>query len=110
MSAELSFGVLLISPAEYRVDGAFRYSGELPEAGDLITVLDRLGGPERAARVRRVDPEEQFPIHATELTSPPLDSRVGPRERSRRTGNADRARVLNGRRGWLSRRRRRRRH
>jgi hypothetical protein len=106
MSAQ-SFDVLLISPSEYRIDGAFRYTGsDLPEAGELITVVDDVG-MERQALVRRVSRGETFAIHATELTAPPPERRVAPRERHRRGSDENARRVLNARRGWLGRRRRR---
>jgi hypothetical protein len=104
-------GVLLVSAAEYRIDGAFRFSATaLPEPGDVITVEDELGGPARQARVRRVSLDEAFPIVATEAsaTSPEWTT-IGPRERSRRRSSDAAARGAAGRRGWLTRQRRRRR-
>ena len=108
MHAERSYEVLLISPSEYRIDGAFRYtSGELPTAGAVIMVLDETRGQEREARVRHVDLEAPFPIHATDLTPLPQERRVAPRERHRRQSKDEATRILNARRGWLDRRRRR---
>jgi hypothetical protein len=64
-----SFPVLLESAGGYRLDGAFRYRAkELPQAGEVITVEDELGGPERQARVNRTTAGEQFPIYATALS------------------------------------------
>jgi hypothetical protein len=103
-----SFDVLLISPSEYRIDGAFRYTGpDLPDAGELITVVDDVG-MERQALVRRVSRGETFAIHATELTRPAPERRIAPRERRRRGSDENAQRLLNARRGWLGRRRRRR--
>jgi hypothetical protein len=107
MGAEQLFDVLLISSSEYRIDGAFRYAGdELPKAGELIRVRDE-SGTERDARVRRVSPEDAFAIHATDVTPLPAERWVAPRERSRRRSGQEAERVLNARRGWLTRRRRR---
>jgi hypothetical protein len=107
MSTQQTFDVLLISPSEYRIDGAFRYTGaSLPETGELITVVDHVG-VEREARVRRVSPGATFAIHATELTTPPPERQVAPRERHRRGSDGDAQRMLNGRRGWIGRHRRR---
>jgi hypothetical protein len=109
MSGARSFDVLLISASEYRIDGTFRYTAtELPDAGDLIMVADEIGGPPREARVRRVDPEQAFPIHATDATPLAPERWVAPHEQTRRRSYAEARRVLNGRRGWLSRERRRR--
>jgi len=108
VSAERSFDVLLISASEYRIDGAFRYTApELPAAGDVISVADENGGAAREARVRRVNPEETFPIHATDATPLPPERRVAPHERTRRRSHEESARLLNARRGWLNRHRRR---
>lgn len=107
MSAQRPFEVLLISASEYRIDGAFHYTGpELPDTGELITVVDD-DGLERQALVRRVSQGERFAIHATELAAPPPERRVGPRERRRRGSDEDAERGLNARRGWLGRQRRR---
>jgi hypothetical protein len=85
MSAERSFGVLLVSMSEYRIDGVFRYTGdELPRTGDLITVVDDQAGRTREARVRRVSPEDALAIHATDMTAIPPERWVAPRERVRR--------------------------
>jgi hypothetical protein len=101
-----SFDVLLVSAAEYRIDGIFRYVAEqLPEPGDLITVVDALDGRERQARVRRVSPDDAYSIYAVDAAEHAREWSLGPRERSRRAETAtDRA---NARRGWLRRRRRR---
>ena len=108
MGAERSFGVLLISSSEYRIDGAFRYAGaELPKAGDVIRVQDEVAGTEREARVRRVSPEDDLAIHATDVTPLPPERWIAPRERVRRRSHDEAERVLNARRGWLNRRRRR---
>ena len=102
MSEQTPFAVLLVSASEYRIDGEFRYTGDkLPEASALITVTDDHGGPERQARVRRVNPDERFPIHATDVTPLSPERSVGPRERSRRRSQEGAAHVLNARRGWL---------
>ena len=106
--AQPSFDVLLVSPSEYRIDGAFRYEGtELPQAGELITVVDELAGTEREALVRRVSHDAQFAIHATDLTPLPPERWVAPHERSRRHSQDGAQGVFNARRGWLNRRRRR---
>jgi hypothetical protein len=106
MSELWSFAVLLVSTSAYRIDGAFRYTAEeLPGIGELITVEDGLGGPERNALVRRVSPDEQFPIYATEAMPPLPERSIGPHERFRRESLAQHAR--NGRRGWLKRQLRR---
>ena len=108
MTAQQSFDVLLISPSEYRVDGAFRYTGpKLPDPGELITVVDD-AGIEHAARVRRVSPDESFAIHGTELAAPPPERLVAPHERHRRGWQDGAQGVANARRGWLGRQRRRR--
>jgi hypothetical protein len=108
MSAERSFGVLLVSMSEYRIDGVFRYTGdELPRTGDLITVVDDQAGRTREARVRRVSPEDALAIHATDMTAIPPERWVAPHERVRR-GWQEAERVSDARRGWLLRRRRRR--
>jgi hypothetical protein len=106
MSEPRSFAVLLVSQSEYRVDGEFRYAGsELPEVGDRITVEDAAAGVERQARVRRISADGAFPIHATEETRSE-EWTVGPHELSRRGSEKATAHALNGRRGWLRRRRR----
>jgi hypothetical protein len=108
MSTRRPFEVLLISPSEYRIDGAFRYTAaKLPDPGELITVVDD-DGLERQALVRRVRQGETFAIHATELATLSPERRVGPRERRRRGSDQDAERVVNARRGWLGRHRRRR--
>jgi hypothetical protein len=108
MSELRSFAVLLVSQSEYRIDGDFRYAGAtLPKIGDRITVEEVNESVERHARVRRVNAEEAFPIHATDETSVSPEWTVGPRERSRRRSEEVTARALNGRRGWLRRQRRR---
>jgi hypothetical protein len=108
MRAERSYDVLLISPSEYRIDGAFRYaSDEPPTAGAVIKVVDEARGEEREARVRHVNLEAPFPIHATDLTPLPQERWVAPRERHRRQSRDNATRILNARRGWLNRRRRR---
>jgi hypothetical protein len=106
MRGERSYDVLLISLSEYRIDGAFRYtSGEVPKAGAVIKIVDETRGQEREARVRRVNLEASFPIHATDLTPLPPERWVAPRERQRRQSKDEAKRILDARRGWLNRRR-----
>jgi hypothetical protein len=106
MSELRSFAVLLVSASAYRIDGAFRYEAdELPGIGELIAMQDELGGSERTGLVQSVNPDSRFPIHAIEATTPLPERSLGARERSRRESVG--ARALNGRRGWLTRRRRR---
>jgi hypothetical protein len=108
MSELRSFAVLLVSASEYRIDGSFRYTAdELPKVGDLITVEDELGGSGRHARVRRVSPDERYPIHATDATELSPERSVGPGERSRRESKKASARSLAARSEWLRRRRHR---
>lgn len=106
MSEQESFAVLLVSTSAYRIDGAFRYeAAELPGIGELITVQDELRGPQRTGLVQSVNPGYRFPIHAIEATTPLPERSPGAGERLRRESIPQRA--LNGRRGWLRRRRRR---
>ena len=101
-----SFAVLLVSTSAYRIDGAFRYEAdELPGIGDFIAVQDELGGPQRTGLVQSVNPGYRFPIHAIEAVMPLPERSIGVRELSRRKSVPERA--LNGRRGWLTRQRRR---
>jgi hypothetical protein len=106
MSELRSFPVLLVSTSAYRLDGAFRYEAdELPRIGELIAMQDELGGPQRTGLVQSVNPGYRFPIHAIEATTPLPERSMGARERLRR--ESVRGRALNGRRGWLTRQRRR---
>lgn len=101
-----SFAVLLVSTSAYRIDGAFRYEAdELPGIGEFIAVQDELGGPQRTGLVQSVNPGYRFPIHAIEAVTPLPERSIGGRELSRRQSVPERA--LNGRRGWLTRQRRR---
>jgi hypothetical protein len=101
-----SFPVLLVSTSAYRIDGAFQYAAdELPGTGEFIAVQDELGGPQRTGLVQGVNPGYRFPIHAIEAVTPLPEHSIGARELSRRESVLDRA--LNGRRGWLTRQRRR---
>jgi hypothetical protein len=106
MSELRSFAVLLVSTSAYRIDGAFRYhADELPGIGDFIEVQNELGGPQRTGLVQSVNPGYRFPIHVIEATTPLPERSIGALERSRRASVPERA--LNGRRGWLTRQRRR---
>jgi hypothetical protein len=106
MSELRSFAVLLVSTSAYRIDGAFRYEAdELPGIGEFIAVQNELGGPQRTGLVQSVNPGYRFPIHAIEAVTPLPEHSIGVRELSRRQSVRERA--LNGRRGWLTRQRRR---
>jgi hypothetical protein len=106
MSELRSFAVLLVSTSAYRIDGAFRYEADgLPGIGEFIAVQDELGGPRRTGLVQSVNPGYRFPIHAIEATTALPERSLGALERSRRESVP--ARAVNGRRGWLTRRRRR---
>ena len=101
-----SFAVLLVSTSAYRLDGAFRYEADdLPGIGELIAVHDETGGPQRAGLVQSVNPGYRFPIHAIEATTPSPERSIAAYEQLRRESVRGRAR--NGRRGWLTRQRRR---
>jgi hypothetical protein len=106
MSELRSFAVLLVSTSAYRIDGAFRYEAdELPGIGEFIAMQDELGGRQRTGLVQSVNPGYRFPIHAIEATAPLPERSRGARERLRRESVPECA--LNGRRGWLTRQRRR---
>jgi hypothetical protein len=106
MSKLRSFAVLLVSTSAYRIDGAFRYEAdELPGIGEFIAMQDELGGRQRTGLVQSVNPGYRFPIQAIEAVTPLPERSIGAHERLRRDSLGTRA--LNGRRGWLTRQRRR---